>query len=142
MMGKVKDVLNEQQRKPILNGSRKEIEENNIEGVEIKSLYPEEDEENILLSENEGDMLKEYNNMDSSETAGSSVDIDIPDTISYTKQELESCVKQIAGAFYASYIAHYHPEQLKQRSENIRKEAAKEIIEFGKALLTQLKKEN
>jgi len=59
----------------------------------------------------------------------------------YSSNELEYFVKNAAGPFYANYIQHFHPEQLKKGGIGIRQQAAIELIEFGKVLLNTLKKE-
>ena len=55
----------------------------------------------------------------------------------YTAKELEKTVKDISGAFYGSFISSI-PSKYRQASREM---AVKEIIEFAKVLLTQLKKE-
>ncbi len=55
----------------------------------------------------------------------------------YTTKELEKTVKDIAGAFYGSFISSIPPKY----RQSSRETAVKEIIEFAKVLLTQLKKE-
>ena len=55
----------------------------------------------------------------------------------YTTKELEKTVKDIAGAFYGSYISSI-PQKYRQATREV---AVNEIIEFAKVLLTQLKKE-
>ena len=55
----------------------------------------------------------------------------------YTAKELEKTVKDISGAFYGSFISSI-PPKYRQASREM---AVKEIIEFAKVLLTQLKKE-
>ena len=55
----------------------------------------------------------------------------------YTAKELEKTVKDISGAFYGSFISSI-PPKYRQASREM---AVKEIIDFAKVLLTQLKKE-
>ena len=55
----------------------------------------------------------------------------------YTTKELEKTVKDISGAFYGSFISSI-PPKYRQASREM---AVKEIIDFAKVLLTQLKKE-
>lgn len=57
------------------------------------------------------------------------------------KSELEKFILNNAGPFYANYVQHFHPEQLKKGGYGIRQQAAIEFIEFAKVLLTTLKRE-
>ena len=55
----------------------------------------------------------------------------------YTRDELITFAKNMAGSFYANYIIKYHPSQLRNRPQ-IRTEVAEEITEFSKVFLTKL----
>lgn len=55
----------------------------------------------------------------------------------YTKEELITFAKSMAGEFYANYIIKHHPSQVKS-SPQIREGVVDEIVEFSKVFLTKV----
>jgi len=109
--------------------------------VDIYAGIEEEPDESLSLEEQENSSVIDNNDEVLEEGILPTSNIEIPEPESaYDREELIKFVKQAAGPFYATYISHFHPTQL-QKSSSIRKDAASEIIQFGKVLLTALKKE-
>lgn len=67
-------------------------------------------------------------------------EVNVSEPISYSEEELEDIVKNIAGGFYGSYISKFHPNQLEKGGDGIRRKAAYELISFATILLQELKK--
>jgi len=59
----------------------------------------------------------------------------------YNLHELKELVKNAAGPYYANYVSHFNSDLLRRGGPEIRQQAVKELIEFMKVLLINLKKE-
>ena len=110
--------------------TQKQEEFNNIDEYESSLLNAEESYSESIIS---WDIDTGRNAIDTPKKVIEEEKTDSP----YTKEELITFAKSMAGEFYANYIIKHHPSQVKS-SPQIREGVVDEIVEFSKVFLTKV----